>query len=138
MDRKEFLSQVGFGAASLLFLNCLGGCSKSADAPATPANVDFTVDLGSSANSPLANEGGYIYTNGIVVAKTVSGNYIAVSQACTHEGASVQYQTSGNRFYCPNHGSTFSTTGAVINGPATRSLAQYNVAVSGTNLRVYS
>ncbi len=137
MERKEFLSQVGLGAASLLFLNCLSGCSKSSDAPAAPTNVDFTLDLRAASNTALATNGGFIYTNNVIVARTVSGGYIAVSQACTHEGTNVQYQTS-DRFYCPNHGAVFSTTGAVITGPATKSLTRYNTTLSGTSLRVFS
>jgi cytochrome b6-f complex iron-sulfur subunit len=137
MDRKEFISQVGLGAASLLFLNCLGGCSKGGDRPPAPTNVDFTVDLSSPANAALVTSGGFIYTNGVVVAKAVSGSYVAVSQACTHEGTSVQYQTT-DRFFCPNHGSVFSTSGTVVTGPATKSLTRYNTSLSGNNLRVFS
>jgi cytochrome b6-f complex iron-sulfur subunit len=137
MDRKEFISQVGLGAASLLFLNCIGGCSKSSDAPPAPSNVDFTVDLSLPANAALGTIGGFIYVNGIVVARAVTGNYIAVSQACTHEGTNVQYQTN-DRFFCPNHGSVFTSTGDVVTGPATRSLTKYNTSLSGNNLRVFS
>jgi cytochrome b6-f complex iron-sulfur subunit len=142
MDRKEFISQVGIGAASLLFLNCVGGCSKSADTAAAPpvsapTGVDFRLDLSASSNAALATNGGFVYTNGIIVARTVSGSYIAVSQACTHQGTSVQYQSS-DRFFCPNHGSVFSTTGAVVTGPATLPLTKYNTSLSGNMLRVFS
>ena len=144
MDRKEFISQVGLGAASLLFINCLGGCSKSADAPnstptpAPPTNVDFTIDLSASTSSSLNTAGGFIYMNNIIIAKTTSGTFLAVSQACTHEGTTITYQSAGDRFFCPNHGSTFSNTGAVLNGPASRPLTQYKTSVSGNNLRVFS
>jgi cytochrome b6-f complex iron-sulfur subunit len=50
----------------------------------------------------------------------------------------VVYQGADNRFFCPNHNSTFSNTGAVTAGPATAPLARYNTALSGTNLRVFS
>jgi cytochrome b6-f complex iron-sulfur subunit len=76
--------------------------------------------------------------NGIIVARTTSGAYLAVSQACTHEGTTVTYQLNGDRFFCPNHGSTFSTTGAVLNGPANRALTQYKTSLAGNNLRVFS
>ena len=144
MDRKEFISQVGLGAASLLFINCMGGCSKSADGPnMTPTpppqtNVDFTIDLNASSSSNLNTAGGFIYMNNIIIVKTTSGSFLAVSQACTHEGTTVTYQLNGERFFCPNHGSTFSNSGAVLNGPANRALTQYKTSVSGNNLRIFS
>ena len=42
MDRKEFLSALGFSAASIALSACLGGC-KSAS-PAGPT-VDFNIDI---------------------------------------------------------------------------------------------
>lgn len=145
MDRKEFLAQVGTGAAGLILFSCLGGCSKQSDggqppagSPApTPRPVDFMLDLTLSRNAALANNGGFVYANGVIVAKAVGGEYIAVSQACTHQGTAVEYQTS-DRFYCPNHGSVFSKTGAVVVGPATAPLTRYNTALTGNQLRVFS
>lgn len=134
MDRKEFLSQVGFGAASLFLINCLGGCSKSA---ATPASTDFTVHLNASGNAALKTAGGFVYTNGVVVAQTLAGKFIAVSQSCTHEGATVQYDASSDRFFCPAHGSVFADSGQVINGPAGRALTEYTVDVNGNSLHVH-
>ena len=133
MDRKEFLSALGFSAASIALSACMGGCKK--DSPSGPT-VDFTFDLTSPTYAALANPGGYVYTNGVIVAKTTSGTIIAVSQACTHEGANVQYQSNNNRFYCPRHGATFDNSGHVTGGPASTSLKQYTVTVTGNTVRV--
>ena len=133
MDRKEFLSAIGFSAASIALAACVGGCKKDS---ASGPTVDFTIDITQPAYSALANPGGYIYYNGVIVAKTTSGSIIAVSQACTHEGANVQYQSNNNRFYCPRHGATFSNTGSVTGGPASTSLKQYTVTINGNNVRV--
>ena len=138
MDRKEFLSQVGIGAAALLVPACLGGlsgCSSTPTVPAAPTNVDFTLDVSTGA---LATKGGYLATQGLVVAYTNAGTYIAVSAACTHEGTTVQFIGSSNNFRCPNHRSTFSTAGQVTLGPAARALATYNTTLNGTSLRVFS
>ena len=133
MDRKKFLSALGFSAASIALSACLGGCKS--DSPSGPT-VDFTIDITLPAYSALANAGGYVYANGIIIAKTTAGSIIAVSEACTHEGANVQYQSNNNRFYCPRHGATFSNTGAVTNGPASTALKQYTVTVNGNSVRV--
>lgn len=133
MDRKEFLSMLGLSAGGLLLATCMGGCKKSADAP---ANVNFTLDLSQPANASLSSAGGFVYSNGVIVAKTNSGSIIAVSAACTHEGTSVQYQAASSRFHCPNHGANFTETGTVINGPASTNLKQYTVNVNGNIITV--
>jgi cytochrome b6-f complex iron-sulfur subunit len=135
MDRKEFLSQVGMGASALLVSACLGGlssCRKKIDAP---ANVDFTLDVSTGA---LASNGGFLVSNGVVVARTTSGTFLAVSAACTHEGVTVDYNASSNNFICPKHGAKFDSGGGVTQGPAKTNLTKYNTTLSGNSLRVYS
>ena len=141
MERKEFLSLVGFGSASILTAMCLGGCSKSGTVNGNvtaPTKVDFTIDVSLPAYASLATAGGYIYSSGIVIGHAISGGYIAVSQACTHQGVTVQYVGSGHQFYCPSHGATFSENGAVTGGPAGNALKQYQTTLTGTMLRIYS
>jgi cytochrome b6-f complex iron-sulfur subunit len=133
MNRKEFLSLVGIGATGVFVTSCLSACKKEKN-----TNIDFTLDLSSSANSALAANGGYIISQGVIVAKTSAGEYIAVSAACTHEGVNVQFQSSSNRFHCPSHGANFNTNGTVQNGPANSPLSKYNTSLSGNMLRVYS
>ena len=137
MDRKEFLSQLGLTSAAVFMGACRAGCSKDGSTPA-PTDVDFTINLSDPANAALGAAGGFIYKNNIIIARTQTNAYIAVSQACTHEGTTVQFQGANNRFFCPNHGATFSTTGSVTNGPATKALVSYNTALTGTTLRIYS
>lgn len=135
MDRKEFFSQIGMGAAALIMPGCLGaltGCNKSVNAP---TNVDFTIDVSTGA---LANNGGYLVKDGVIVARTISGSFIAVSAACTHEGSNVNYNSGSNIFVCPSHGAQFNSSGAVTSGPATKSLTKYNTSLTGISLRVYS
>ena len=141
MDRKEFLSMLGLSAASFTLASCLGGCTKDAAGlsnTTAPSNVDFTIDLTQAANNALNTNGGYIYKNGIIVARTKGGDYIAVQQVCTHESNSVMYQGNYSRFYCDRHGATFSESGSVTGGPAARALQRYNTSLSGNMLRVYS
>lgn len=139
MTRKEFLAQVGVGASALLIPACFGSltsCSPSSgNFPAAPTNVDFTVEV---STGPLAVKGGYLLNNGVIVAHTTTGTYLAVSSACTHQGSTIQYIGSGNYFYCPNHGANFNSAGQVTRGPAGQSLSQYKTTLTGTSLRVYS
>jgi cytochrome b6-f complex iron-sulfur subunit len=138
MDRKEFLTILGIGAAAVACSACFGGCQPNNGVTDAPTNVDFTLDLSDPANVSLRTNGGYIYKNGVIVARTVNGNYVAVSSSCTHAGTAVQYVSSTNRFYCPSHGSNFATDGSVVNGPASSVLSKYNTSLTGSMLRVFS
>lgn len=139
MDRKEFLSLLGFGSASVALASCLAGCSKNVSSGTTaPSGVDFTLDLSQTANAALQTNGGFIYNSGVLVARTIAGAYIAVQQVCTHESVTITYQGTNHRFYCDGHGATFSESGAVTGGPAPRALTTYNTSLTGNMLRVYS
>ncbi|MBV8251524.1 MAG: Rieske 2Fe-2S domain-containing protein [Chitinophaga sp.] len=139
MKRHEFLAALGMSSAAMI-LTCIG-CSKGSggsDAPAPSSNVDFTLDLNASTNAALLTNGGYVSINGVIVAKTTAGVYIAVQQSCTHESYPLNYQSSSHQFYCNNHGATFREDGTVITGPASRSLVVYKTTLTGTSLRIYS
>jgi cytochrome b6-f complex iron-sulfur subunit len=135
MDRKQFLALVGTSVGAIVLASCLDGCKKNNTSPSQPT-VDFTLDLTNSAYAALNTNGGYIYNQGVIVARTMSGSYIAVSQACTHQQVTVIYQGSGNRFYCNAHGSSFDNSGAVTGGPASSNLKSYACTLSGTSLHV--
>ena len=138
MDRKEFLSQLGLSAAGVVLFGCLGGCEKKEDStPTPPSNVNLTIDLTNSTYVDLLTPGGtYKTSNGIIIAQTKTGSYIAVSEYCTHAGTAVQYFVNTNEFICPAHGSVFSATGTVKSGQANSALKQYTVAKSGTTLTI--
>lgn len=141
MERKEFLALLGNSAAALFAVGCLGGCSsKESDPQPTPGGStkkDFTLDLNDAANSSLKTKGNAILRNGVVVAYTNAGNFIAVSSTCTHQGGTVNFHATSNTFICPLHGSTFTETGSVAKGPATQPLTQYKTTLTGNLLRVY-
>lgn len=135
MDRKEFLSQLGIGAAGVLFVGCLGSCKK--DVPSAATNVNLTIDLTSPTYSALATPGNFMYLgNGVIIAQTSTGNFVAVSQYCTHEGENVTFRPTNNDFYCSAHRSVFNTTGTVTSGPAGSSLKQYTVTKTGDTLTI--
>lgn len=137
ITRKDFLRLTGLGAAVLLPA-CVGGlssCSDEGSPGPAPTNVDFTLDVSTGA---LASNGGSVVKDGIIVARTNGGDFIAVSVACTHEGVGIGYVAADNKFQCPRHGAEFSSTGVVTRGPASRNLTRYNTTLSGNSLRVFS
>lgn len=139
MTRKDFFARVGFGAAAVLVPACIGGlvsgCSKEDAVSIVPSNIDFTLDISVGA---LNTNGGYLIQQGVLVARTLSGTFIAVSAACTHQGTTVNFNSAGNNFICPNHGARFSSTGEVTQGPASTNLKQFSTSLNGNTLRVFS
>ncbi|TLP80461.1 ubiquinol-cytochrome c reductase iron-sulfur subunit [Maribacter sp. ACAM166] len=146
MERKQFLRSLGAGAAFAITFPCLGSCSKDSETEgiivAQPTDVDFTIDLNSSEAAKLANNGGFILKNLVVVVKNLEGEFVAATQICSHE----QYDQvrfinqDGGIFYCDVHGSRFSQEGTPLNeipNSISKPLKIYNTALEGTILRVF-
>ena len=147
MTRAEFIRSLGLSSGALMAVYCLGGltaCSKEEPdpSPVKPGDkLDLSLDLNSAAYSKLQTNGEFAIVKdpGIIVARKNDGTFVAVSKDCTHQGQELTYQAANDRFNCPLHNSNFSTTGAVVNGPATSALKQYKTELNsaGTTLRVY-
>ncbi len=142
MERRTFLGSLT-GPVVAVCAVCLGACSKSSSTSTTPGaggtvpvNANFTVDL----NSNLNTIGSSMVQSGVIIVRLAAGNtpgsFTAVQVACTHQGTSIDYNQSANKFICPNHGSTFSTTGAVTLGPAASSLKAYNITINGSVMTI--
>ena len=141
MKRKEFLKSLGSGAALAITFSCLGGCTKSDITANTPVVADpqtgeiFTVDLTAPSYSALANNGGYIIKNNVVVAKDLNGDYVAATVVCSHEfRPDVIYRN--DEFYCRAHGARFSLTGKGLNSYGSRGLTVYKTSLAGNMLTV--
>ena len=140
IPRHEFFRLVGTSIGAILLTRCMAGCSGQSDGNPTPnQNVDFTLGLSDKANENLLVKGGYLIVNDIIVAQTKTGEYVAVSANCTHQGTQLVYRPSENQFYCPLHLSRFDTAGKVINRPATTPLTRYTVESNPTagTLRIH-
>jgi len=148
MERKDFIEQVGLSAASVLIFGCMQSCSKSdSPAPTQPSSInhtakpiDYTINITTNPYTSLNTAGGFYVdkTNNIIIARTLTDEFIAVSSICTHQQVQIDFQAKNNRFYCSAHGSAFFTNGAVLNGPADVALKQYKTTLTGSNLRVYA
>jgi cytochrome b6-f complex iron-sulfur subunit len=141
MKRGEFLSTIT-GPISLACVACLASaCSKEeSGAPAAVNAPSPTSGFSVNLDTELKSVNNFVAKNGIIVIRTASGNsaasFAAYSAVCPHAGATVEYNASSSSFLCAAHGSTFSSTGALIQGPATRGLTKLEVDISGTTLRV--
>ena len=85
------------------------------------------------AGSPLDNVGGAALvesTAGVfLVSRTGAATFMALDAVCSHESCTVT-GADGNVYVCPCHGSRYSRTGQVLEGPAKAALRQFNTTFS--------
>ena len=141
MNRKDFLLLAGGG-----FL--VSACEKQGPAPTPPLSgpgsgqvitylsADLTQELLTVGSIKIET------TQAVWVQRIAAGNTVSAfkhfSLRCTHAGCLVAHQASSGEFHCPCHGSKFTATGAVLAGPAARSLDQYVLSLQGTTLLIKS
>ncbi len=139
MERKEFLKKFVVGGsilftAPILLNSCSDEVGDDDDNNGRSNPNEIIIDLNNSAYSELKNVGGYAYKNDIIIFRTSDTSYVALSKLCTHSQCTITYNHSGSELPCPCHGSKFSTSGTVTNGPASSNLKKYNVKKDGDTL----
>ena len=82
----------------------------------------------SYASSPLSSVGGAALvqssSGNFLVARTAQDAFTALTAVCTHEACTVSgFQNQA--YVCPCHGSRYSLSGTVLQGPAPASLRQF-------------
>jgi cytochrome b6-f complex iron-sulfur subunit len=150
VKRREFCAhacQVVSLAAVGAALPACGGSPSSPSSSAPPLStvngaiggggVTVTID----AASPLASVGGAALVQSgagnFLVSRSAQDAFVAVTAVCTHEGCTVSgFQNA--RYVCPCHGSQFTTSGAVAQGPATRALQQFATTFTNNVLTIRS
>ena len=139
MNRRDLIQRVLVGGAVLVMApSVLTSCTKGSttDPSGIGTGSKVNLDLSLPANAALANTGGSVVTQGIIVINTGGGNYTALSSTCTHQGCTVAYNQGAGNIQCPCHGSVYTTTGSVVQGPAQRSLQSFPITVTGTVLSI--
>ena len=131
--------------ASSWLAACGGGPTAPSNAPALPTvagtltNGAVTVTI--DAASPLATTGGaaLVQASGssFLVSRTGQDTFSAVTAICTHEGCTVT-GFENQRYVCPCHGSQFTTSGAVVQGPASSPLRQFATRFANNVLTITS
>jgi Rieske Fe-S protein len=117
----------------------LGALSEACGGGSGPSNVpQLSVVNGSvsgssvvvqiDAASPLATVGGAAQvrtsSGAFLVARTGQGTFTALTSTCTHDTCTVS-GFDGSDYVCPCHGSRFTTSGSVAQGPAAAPLRTF-------------
>ena len=143
MNRREVVQKFLIGGTVLLVVpSVLENCSKSPVMnPGTnpgnnpPAGSSINLDLSLAQNSSLSNPGSSKIVQNILVINTGT-KIVALSAICTHQGCTVGYNPGAGDIECPCHGSTFTLSGNVTNGPAFSPLRSYPVSQTGNILTI--
>jgi cytochrome b6-f complex iron-sulfur subunit len=137
MTRRDLIQKVLLGGATLMVVpSVLESCSKQDNGIPSGSTDKLTLDLTDASYSALNSAGGSVVVSGIIIANTGSNVFVALDSTCTHAGCTISYNNSNKNFPCPCHGSIFSTSGSVLNGPAATALKTHNVTRSGDILTV--
>ena len=70
----------------------------------------------------------------ICVYRLGENDYKALYMECSHQGA--ELQVFGSKLQCPAHGSEFTNSGAVSNGPADKALRTFPVTITNDQLKI--
>ncbi len=102
--------------------------------PTPPPSHTGTV-IGSTG---LATNSSRTFTNptngaGSVLIHLPNGNFVAYSNACTHEGVTVYYDAGSQKLRCPRHGAIFDPAngGVPVSGPNNGPLQGVTIRVNG-------
>lgn len=141
MKRIDFLKKVTAGSSLLLTAPILfTSCTKDDEMPlpqgAQPGPDGWTIDLSAQEFSALNTVGGYGYKYNLIIIRSGESQYMAFSSQCTHQNCTVTYNSASRTLPCPCHGSVFSDTGSVLNGPAAVALKKYTVTQNGNILTI--
>jgi Rieske Fe-S protein len=94
-------------------------------------NLDAASALASPGSAALVQAG----NNSILVTRTGQDAFNALTAVCTHEQCIITGFSSGT-FICPCHGSQYTTSGTVQQGPATQRLRQFTTQFTNNVLTI--
>ena len=127
-SRRDVLAGLGALGAAATLAACGGGGNPAASPVATEG-----LAAGALARVSDVPVGGAVSARldgtPVIVAQPEEGTFVGISAICTHQGCTVA--PSGDGIACPCHGSTFTLTGEVDQGPATEDLPTFALAVEG-------
>ncbi len=128
VSRKDFMNLV-WGAAGALAVTELSLAGLRFLAPrATEGEFGGIFSLGKYDQYPLGSvtpvESGRFY-----LVRLKDDGFLAIYRRCTHLGCAVPYDQAQGEFFCPCHGSAFTTEGDVLNQPAPRPLDLFTLTI---------
>jgi Rieske Fe-S protein len=150
-SRRQFCAHA-CQAASLVAVSALLPACGSSDDGGNPTNPSVPVEGNAlavlngsvSGRTVTVTAGGALASaGGEALIQSSLGSFLAfrssqtsvtvLTSVCTHEGCTVDH-FNGQLYVCPCHGSKYTTSGTVANGPAARALTSFPSTLSGDTL----
>jgi cytochrome b6-f complex iron-sulfur subunit len=128
ISRRDFIKRsaagVVIGSAALSSVNISKLIASSKYASYKKSGDDIVIRLSEDRNSSLNTVGGSVLVNDeTMLIRTSQTQFTAVNLICRHKGCTVEKE--GEKFVCPCHGSEYTITGKVTQGPAKGDLKVY-------------
>jgi Rieske Fe-S protein len=145
--RRAFCVQACQAASCLALAALAEACGGGGTGPSNISGlstINGTVAAGTTqvqidTSSPLATVGGAALVRSaaglFLAARTGDQTFSALTSTCTHQTCTIT-GFDGTDFVCPCHGSRFTTSGAVVNGPAPSPLRSFNTTFANNVLTI--
>lgn len=132
-ERRRFLGLLGTGALGAAAIGT-GAAGVSFLSPSVLFEEEARFTVGRPGEIPEGSVLAFPAHRAYVV-RSKEGFY-ALSSVCTHLGCMTRQQPEPEGFFCPCHGSRFSVTGEVVQGPARRPLPRLQLTLEQEELVV--
>lgn len=153
VSRRNFLKKSGSIAVMSLFgVSFFTSCADEEEVlpdnnannnnPSPPEDTGITVNSDSvvidlNQVAVLNNEGGWLLIlSAQMLVINVGGSFNSLTSVCTHSGCDRNWSLNNNEFVCSCHGSRFTTSGDVVQGPANQPLRQFTNSRDGDILTI--
>ncbi len=139
-SRRDVLRALSVAVLPLPLLEACGtGPSGPQLGTVTACGSKMCMDITDPTNAALQTTNGSVLanaTNGdtIIVIRTSPTTVVALSAICTHAGCLVGFDAGQAVLACPCHGSVYSESGQVEQGPAPLPLTRYPATLSGNQI----
>ncbi|HTE33355.1 MAG TPA: Rieske (2Fe-2S) protein [Chryseolinea sp.] len=144
MNRKEFVVRCGAGCLAMLATPGLLASCAGPKYLTAPIEGSFMV-VPRTAFEIVADDASKTYRRYVIVEnesleypiclyRKSDDLYQALWMKCTHQGT--ELHVFGEKLQCPAHGSEFTSSGAVQNGPAAQPLRTFEVIPSDAAIKI--
>ena len=131
MKRKEFIKLVSASFVMTSIGVTISGCGDDDNLLGELAEP-IEIDLSASPFDVLQTQGGWLlHPDDNILLINNEGTIRAFTSVCTHTGCARNWSFDDSEFICTCHNSKFNTSGNVVSGPASGSLAQFTVSRTG-------
>ncbi len=131
ISRRKFLKKSAQAAATSVLIagtiNIDNLFSKTLNESGDSSNNSVAKTINISDYPALSKVGGYaMVTSTVILIRNSKTKFTALNTTCTHKKCDVEF--NGSKFECPCHGSMFTKSGKVLNGPAKKNLKKYSTS----------